>query len=63
MKSEQHLTFTPTGAGVHVDLEKLVQSRALLQANSGALRSLGLIEYPQQGFVRASDLLFLGSAT
>jgi len=30
--------------------------------NRGRLRSLGLIEYPSSGFVRAADLLFPGSS-
>jgi hypothetical protein len=54
-----------SGRDVRIQLDRLVESRMLVQANSGAynnprgrLRSLGLIEY-QSGRLRARDLLFL----
>jgi hypothetical protein len=42
--------FVNGNDGRHAELE---------QATRGRLRSLGLIEYPERGHVRARDILFL----
>ncbi len=46
-----------------LDLDTLLRTRMLIQANSGnprgRLRTLGLVEYPQKGQVRAAELLFI----
>lgn len=49
-------------SAVTLDVARLIETRLLIQANSGggkSLRSLGLIDYPQSGQVVACAVLFL----
>ena len=58
-----------SGKDVRIDLDVLLSTRLLLTADSGGgktfsepvgrLRSLGIIDYPRQGMVKAADWLFV----
>jgi hypothetical protein len=52
MSSEKQITFAAHGRGLQVDLEQLIWSRALLQANSGGGKSHALRQLLEETFGR-----------
>lgn len=51
------LTYRATGAGVHVDLDRLVASRALIQANSGGGKSRAIRQLLEETHGRVQHLV------
>jgi hypothetical protein len=52
MSTEKQITFAANGRGLQVDIEKLIWSRALLQANSGGGKSHALRQLLEETFGR-----------
>lgn len=55
--TERHLTFTEKGAGVRVDLDRLIRSRVLIQANSGGGKSWAIRQLLEETHGRVQHLV------